>query len=234
VLIDFHCHFPYKYGIVCTDSPETPPEMALVPCIGLLPDKWSPQRQEALFQKLKDNPLMQLGEVGLDRRFQDVIPMEAQIKSLKQILEAGISMDRSISLHCVRATGPMLDILASLRYRPYSILWHGFTGSPETASQLDRLKVMVSVGPRARLSLKTLLDANAHMVLETDYEGTDPEEHRGILESRYGEMALETGMSVSEMNTLHRSQPMPTLSKGLGRVRSCGSACAQYRSEANC
>jgi len=199
MLIDFHCHFPYKYGIVCTDSPETPPSKALVPCLGLLPDKWSPQRQETLIQKLRDDPTLQIGEVGLDRRFQDVMSMDDQIRSLKQILEAGISMDRSISLHCVRATGPMLDLLASLTFRPDSILWHGFTGSPETARQLYRMKVIISVGPRAKESLKTLLEANPHLVLETDYEGEDAEEHRELLESRYGKMALETDMTVSEM-----------------------------------
>ena len=100
-------------------------------------------------------------------------------------LAFAIARGRCISLHCVRATKPMLDILSGLKYRPYSILWHGFTGSPETAAELKRLKVILSIGPRFAGNLDDLLDANPFIVPETDYEGSDEAEHQVILRNQY-------------------------------------------------
>ena len=186
MLIDFHSHHAAPYSITCNaDASEPTQSSALLTCAGLLPQLWTRERQQQLFDILASRADLKMGEVGLDRRFDSILSMERQTAILKEELEFAISRDRCISLHCVRATKMMLDILAELKYRPYSILWHGFTGSPETAAELKKLKVILSVGPRFAGNLDDLLKANPFTVPETDYEGSDDAEHRRILENQY-------------------------------------------------
>ena len=186
MLIDFHSHFYTADSIVCNaDASEPAQNPALLKCAGLLPDLWTPERQNQLFDLLNTDESLQLGEVGLDKRFEGILPMDQQVAVLRQELEFAISKDRSISLHCVHATKPMLDILKELRFRPYSILWHGFTGSPETAAILGKLKVLISIGPRFSGEISELLKVSPFIVPETDYEGSDDSEHQEILRKQY-------------------------------------------------
>ncbi len=198
MLIDFHCHDPYPAGIVCTDSP-TPVPGGLMTCIGLLPAKWTEESQNTLLTTLESDRALHLGEVGLDRRFKDRVPMDLQVKTLTAQLSKAIELGRSVSLHCVQATGPMLDVLSALSYRPYSILWHGFTGSKETAARLENLKVIISIGPRTKGPLGPLVEANGHFVLETDYEGSSTEEHTLLLEDLYSRAAIDTGSTIKDL-----------------------------------
>ena len=186
MLIDFHSHFASANSIVCSaDASEPAQSTALLTCAGLLPQLWTRERQQQLFDLLDTRADLQMGEVGLDRRSEDILPMERQTAILKEEIAFAISRDRSISLHCVRATKPMLDILSELKFRPFSILWHGFTGSPETAAELEKLKVLVSLGPRFAGDINELLAANPLIVPETDYEGSDESEHQIILRNQY-------------------------------------------------
>ena len=186
MLIDFHSHFASSDSIICNaDASEPAQSTALLTCAGLLPQLWNQKRQQQLFSLLDSRPDLQMGEVGLDRRFDGILPMEKQTAVLKEELAFAIARCRCISLHCVRATKPMLDILSELKYRPYSILWHGFTGSPETAAELKRLKVILSIGPRFAGDINELLAANPLIVPETDYEGSDESEHQIILQNQY-------------------------------------------------
>lgn len=186
MLIDFHSHFYNTDSIVCNANASEPAQKpALLKCAGLLPDLWTPERQNQLFDLLNTEESLQLGEVGLDKRFEGILPMDQQVAVLRQELEFAISKDRSISLHCVHATKPMLDLLADLSFRPYSILWHGFSGSNETAAQLARLKVIISIGPRYKGDVLQLIRANPYTVPETDYEGSDVAGHQKILKNQY-------------------------------------------------
>ena len=186
MLIDFHSHFASSDSIICNaDASEPAQSTALLTCAGLLPQLWNQKRQQQLFSLLDSRPDLQMGEVGLDRRFDGILSMERQTAILKEELAFAISRDRCISLHCVRATKMMLDILAGLEYRPYSILWHGFTGSPETAAELEKLKVLISLGPRFTGNINELLAANPFIGPETDYEGSDEAEHQIILQNQY-------------------------------------------------
>ena len=186
MLIDFHSHFCNADSIVCNaDASEPSRKPALLKCAGLLPDQWSPERQNQLLSLLNSDESLQLGEVGLDRRFEGLLPLDRQINVLRQELEFATEKGRSVSLHCVHATKPMLDLLGKLSFRSYSILWHGFSGSVETAAQLARLKVIISVGPRFKGEISELIKSNHYTVPETDYEGSDEDEHRKILQNQY-------------------------------------------------
>ena len=164
-------------------------------CEGLLPGKWSADLQDRLLSNLEKNPSLQLGEVGLDRRFKDVIPLDRQAEILRTMLRFALNNEKSVSIHCVQATAVMLDILKKITFGPYRILWHGFTGSKETAAVLSRLKVIVSIGPRFSGNLGEIFEANPAVVPETDYEGTDGAVHTRILEGQYARFSKELRMS---------------------------------------
>ena len=211
MLIDFHSHHEAPYSITCNaDASEPTRSTALLTCAGLLPQLWTHERQQQLFDLLDSRTDLQMGEIGLDRRFEDSLPMERQTTILKEELAFAIARGRCISLHCVRATKPMLDILSELDYRPYSILWHGFTGSPETAAELKKLKVILSVGPRFAGNLDDLLKANPFIVPETDFEGSDDAEHLRILENQYLRFPPDYTTESQKLFTLFRFGPTET------------------------
>ena len=200
MLIDFHSHFPSSVALVCTASPsyEAPPA-CLMRFEGLLPDRWSEGRQEELFFLLLSDSSIHMGEIGLDKRFVRTIPMQKQADILRNELAFAVKHDRCVSLHCVHATGLMIEVLSEFRYRPFSVLWHGFTGSAETAAILHRMGVIVSIGERFTGSIGALVKANPFTVPETDYEGTDPEAYERTLRARYERFSLELGTATDEL-----------------------------------
>lgn len=208
-MLDFHSHLPSPKSICCTDIPYVMQGQSLMVCEGLLPDKWTEERQSKLLADITAKRDIHLGEVGLDRRFESLISMDTQIRILRDNLELGISKDRCISLHCVRATESMVKLLSTISYRPYSILWHGFTGSKETARQLFKLKVMISVGPRFKGSLKDLYEANSYIVPETDYVGAEESEHDKLLKAMYQRLSEELDMAMETL-TSHTQQMLKT------------------------
>ena len=172
MLTDFHSHIASEFSIVCTDTPDVPKaEKALMNCVGLLPEKWTEELESLLYKRLSEDKTLHMGEVGLDKRFEDRVPMEKQLQILKREMLFATENNRSITLHCVRATGPMTELLSQLKFRPFSVLWHGFTGSAETAKQLYQLGVIVSLGPRISTDaekIRKIFSANPMTVLETD------------------------------------------------------------------
>ena len=189
MLTDFHSHLASEYSIVCTDTPlGFEKQKALVNCIGLLPDKWTQELETLLYRMLSEDKDLHMGEVGLDKRFQDRVPMEKQLQILRRQMLFAIENNRSISLHCVRATGLMTELLSQLKYRPFSVLWHGFTGSSETAGQLYRLGVIVSLGPRMSYDaekIRKIFSANPMTVLETDIDFKFGNDKAQILTDHY-------------------------------------------------
>lgn len=217
-LLDFHSHLASEYSIVCTDSPDLIPDdsekKSLMRCIGLLPEKWTAEREQLLYDRLSSEEDLHMGEVGLDRRFQDILPMEQQEQILDRELSFAIENGRSVSLHCVRATGPMLKILSRHNFRPFSILWHGFTGSAETAASLYRLGVIISIGPRflgrtgnadSKTKIEKILSANPMTVLETDYTGENAKEHLEILEGLYRKTQIKAENCVNALKIFRKS-----------------------------
>ena len=74
MLIDFHSHHAAPYSITCNaDASEPAQSSALLTCAGLLPQLWTRERQQQLFDILASRADLQMGEVGLDRRFDGIL-----------------------------------------------------------------------------------------------------------------------------------------------------------------
>ncbi len=198
--VDFHCHFPSPNSIYCTAKPQPPAleNQTFLYSQGLLPQYWTFQRQEELLQNL-NKPELQLGEVGLDKRFKEVLSLEEQEKNLLTMLQYAKNNNKIVTIHSVQATERTISILKQVTLAPWRTIWHGFTGSIETAKLLFRLGVFVSVGPRAAERLQALASVHPRFVLETDYEGNNQTQYNTLLEAHYTNCAKQLGWTVEHL-----------------------------------
>jgi TatD DNase family protein len=144
---------------------------------------------ETLYAFLKEHPACHVGEVGLDRRFPEY---EQQTGFLSSVLDLAFELDRSVTLHIVQSDGKALFLLKAVGKRLPRLLWHGFTGSVETAKEAARLGCILSLGPgleKTRLGRNLVNLSDLPLAVETDYEGKDSEEYSRLLENRYRSIA---------------------------------------------
>lgn len=212
MFVDFHCHFPTKNAIYCTAKPQpiATPELEngnqtqtpLLYCQGLLPQFWTEKEQAKLLNLLED-PYFQLGEVGIDKRFQTSIDLQKQEENLLTMLQFASEHEKIITIHSVQATERTLKALQQVSQN-WKTIWHGFTGSLETAEILYKRGIFLSVGPRflqhpQKYSLKDLAKAHPNFVLETDYEGCDQKQYNDLLENHYLNCAQQLGWNLEDL-----------------------------------
>ncbi len=85
-----------------------------------------------------------LGEVGLDRRFDDI---ECQIKELNALLEISKGYNRCTVFHSVGHIEKLLEIIKERNIKKF--IFHGFTGSYEIAKRIIALGGLISINSRA-------------------------------------------------------------------------------------
>lgn len=165
---------------------------------GLLPQYWSIERWEILKTHLLESDI-HLGEIGLDRRFAGAVPLDRQFENLTMMIRYAYSLGKKVTIHSVQATELTIRAIKEASLPSFSVLWHGFTGSKETARQLYDSGVLIGIGPRFHGDLPAITTANPSWVLETDYEGTDENQYNEILSSCYASAAKRLGMVLDEV-----------------------------------
>jgi Tat protein secretion system quality control protein TatD with DNase activity len=198
--VDFHSHFLSPNAIYCTATPEAinPKPKALLYCQGLLPQYWKYQHLTMLLKNLQSSNV-QLGEVGLDKRFQSFISLQKQEENLLTLLQYAKDKGKIVTLHSVQATERTIKILKTVKLEPWKTIWHGFTGSKETAQDLFRQGIIISVGLKGAGKLGELSKVHSRFVLETDYEGADQTQYNALLEAHYQSCARELGWTVEDL-----------------------------------
>lgn len=142
---------------------------------------------------LKEYPKMPVGEIGLDGFHFDphtkelTSSMEAQVHALELQLDLAIRYQRPVSIHCVRAMGPTMNVISKVQKNhsgklPPYIYFHAFGGKAGTATQLIKTfekkkatRVLFGFAPVINFdSPKTLQVVQEvgldRLVLETDHE----------------------------------------------------------------
>jgi TatD DNase family protein len=121
-----------------------------------------------------------VGECGLD--FAPGRPDRAlQEAAFERQLALAVELDRPVAIHCVRAWGALVDRLRATGLPAAGALVHAFSGSPETAAELQALGVHLSFGPAAtrdRAGRAALALAGAdgdRLLVETDAPFGAPE-----------------------------------------------------------
>jgi len=162
---DAHCHYqfaevPYAavelarsegvgYAVINGSSPADWADVAALagrdprnlPSFGLHP--WDVPTAPAgwldeLRRVLLAHPAAGVGEMGLDRWIEGFDP-DAQEAAFRAQLALAVELDRPLTIHCVRAIGPLMDILRSAAPPRRGFLLHSWNGPVELVPELARL-----------------------------------------------------------------------------------------------
>ncbi|MBI9095514.1 MAG: TatD family hydrolase [Sphaerochaeta sp.] len=161
-------------ALYCTSHQDEWEKVANLPlpaigALGALADRPLPALYE-MGSMLETHPLLQIGEVGLDKRFGD---LEGQQKFLLGALDLAFSMNRSVTVHVVQSDALFLSCLERAGNRIPPILWHGFSASMETARAAAEKGCILSLAPgieHTRLVKRIEELALLPFAIETDYD----------------------------------------------------------------
>ncbi|MEN8694484.1 MAG: TatD family hydrolase [Akkermansiaceae bacterium] len=110
------------------------------PAFGLHPWKISERSTDwlgALRSFLEKTPHSSLGECGLDRWIHEP-HFEEQMEVFKAQLDLAVELSRPVTIHCLKAWGPLMEILRARKELP-AFLLHSFNGSLEIARELTAM-----------------------------------------------------------------------------------------------
>jgi len=162
---DAHCHYqfaevPYAavelarsegvgYAVINGSSPADWADVAALagrdprnlPSFGLHP--WDVPTAPAgwldeLRRVLLAHPAAGVGEMGLDRWIEGFDPV-AQEAAFRAQLALAVELDRPLTIHCVRAIGPLMDILRATALPRRGFLLHSWNGPVALVPALARL-----------------------------------------------------------------------------------------------
>jgi len=162
---DAHCHYqfaevPYAavalarsegvgYAVVNGSSPADWAAVAALaardprnlPAFGLHP--WDVPTAPAgwldeLRRVLVAHPAAGVGEMGLDRWVEGFDPL-AQEAAFRAQLALAVELDRPLTIHCVRAIGPLMELVRTLPLPRRGFLLHSWNGPVELIPELARL-----------------------------------------------------------------------------------------------
>ena len=162
--------------------------LELVYALGLHPfsvlevtsDRWRDELEELELLVIRADPRMvAIGECGLDfLRAKDPETRERQVAVFRAHLELARATGLPLTIHCVKAHGPMLELL---RERPGPpVVMHAFSGSAETAAALVAAGHYISFAaniciPNARRALAAARAVpSERLLVETDSPDQTP------------------------------------------------------------
>ena len=154
---------------------------------------------DILYEFLQQNLRVQVGEVGLDRRFGH---KEEQVTFLLAVLDMAYELERSVTLHVVQSDGLLLSCLkASGKHLP-RMLWHGFASSLETAKDAVKMGCILSMGPNLfRTKHIQIIQqlSTLPFALETDYEEKEKTAYPVFLKHHYERFSKASGIGMDAL-----------------------------------
>ena len=169
-MFDSHAHhgdISIRNSFVCTASIPTIDEAELLKsyafyAIGNLPGNTLNNLDNAE-QLIKSG--FHLGEVGLDKRFDD---LDRQVNDLITLLDIAKDYKRCTVFHSVGHIEKLLGIIKERNIKKF--IFHGFTGSYETAKRIISLGGLISINNRAEKAKSFEKIITLPFVTESDME----------------------------------------------------------------
>ena len=122
----------------------------VLPAIGLHPleVKTAPENWKKVFlQILNNNSVSAIGEIGLDRRNKSDV-VEKQLDAFCWQMEQASVRDLPVSIHCVKATGLLMDTLRTHSLPSRGLHLHAYNGSLELIPELVEMGAYFSFAAR--------------------------------------------------------------------------------------
>ncbi|KAG0620589.1 hypothetical protein M758_4G228000 [Ceratodon purpureus] len=121
---------------------------SVIPCYGLHPwyvNERSKDWLSKLKSMLESEPAAAVGEVGLcqSKKGREV-EVDVQVEVLRQQLHLARELHRPVAVHCVRAFGPLLQLLEEMGHFPEGLILHSFMGNQEQVKQLAKYNAYFS------------------------------------------------------------------------------------------
>ena len=132
-----------------------------------------------------------LGEVGLDKRIE--VPLQLQIKCVKDFITKTQAYKKPYSFHCVRAQNELDALISSFGKDALEVIIHGFNGSYGAAMSCLNKGYKLGLGSsllaeqNASKFAKIIKDAyikglqNTHLLLESDFDGSKTQDYDASL-----------------------------------------------------
>ncbi len=145
---------------------------------------WNPGAVAGLEALLSLESVVAIGEIGLDGT-PGMPPALEQEQALRDLIRIAVAAGLPMVLHCRKATGRLLEILRQEGAARVGGIWHGFSGSLETAHAAIDLGFGLAFGgpltwPGARRAPQVLQALPAEsIVLESDAPDLPPAPYRG-------------------------------------------------------
>lgn len=186
---DAHCHRPTGAGIpsvVNGTSPSDWPtvlelanqDASVLPAIGLHPWKVKDAPSDWQTQFLQALPKARaIGEIGLDQWIEDV-DIEQQQAAFRWQLAQAAERNLPVSIHCLKASEPLLRVLKSAALPTRGIHLHAYSGSAEQVKVFAELGTYFSFNaaqfkPNAKKVLTAVREIPAdRLLIETDAPDT--------------------------------------------------------------
>jgi TatD DNase family protein len=133
---------------------------------------WNPELGARLSQLCQLPEVVAIGEIGLDGMV--AVAEKAQETAFLAQLELAVAVGLPVLIHCRRQTAAVLKLLQEVGVSRVGGIWHGFSGSLETAEQVVAQGLLIGVGPvLLRDNARKLPEAVKNLpadvlVLETD------------------------------------------------------------------
>ncbi len=132
-------------------------------------EEWSEALADRLRALCRSPRVLAVGEIGLDGVLD--VDLSLQEKAFRAQLEIARELSLPVLIHCRKKT---VDVLEVLKRSEVSGIWHGFSGSLETARRITDLGFLLGIGPvLLRDNARKLPEVVGHLpaeylVLETD------------------------------------------------------------------
>lgn len=196
-ITDMHTHLRHPGAIVNLGIQDSPAD-GFVYSAGLHPwhlEKSTPADWDRIVSLASDPKTVAIGETGLDRVCST--PISLQTEFFLKHIELARQTGKPLIVHCVRATDLLLNIKKDL-HEPPAFIVHGFRGKPETALQLEKAGIMVSLGPLFNNATAKAVNID-NLFIETDDTDIDIKEVAARVSMARGESA-DSIMSKTALN----------------------------------
>ena len=167
-------------------------------CIGIHPwniESVTSDWQSDLYDRLAQNPLLMVGEIGIDKYHNNIT---AQEEIFITQLKIASELNRPVHLHCVGAWDKVLHILKGRRPRA-PIVAHAFGGNAEIMAALSEYNTYFSyVARNGRINDTAGVATMGKILVESDSD--TPATQTEILTTATREIAKLRGCDAHELN----------------------------------
>jgi TatD DNase family protein len=190
------------------------------------PEGWA----ETLRATLIAHPTAGVGEMGLDRWVKDHDPV-AQESAFRVQLALAVELERALTIHCVKAIGPLMDILRATALPRRGFLLHSWNGPVELVPELVKLGAYFSFSAHHLIPRKADLRVQfagaiprERTLVETDAPALCP-----ALEFRLRELAPDAeGAEQNHPSNLVRNNEELARTMGVTPEESASLTCANF------